>query len=172
MKGKWKLLTAMIVVFILNGCKKDNNQPANMYSNQTTTIDQTLTGKWFIVKDSIQAFDYNTPMSFTQKLAFSNADYVVFNKDSTGTISSQVAYTALYTDYTRLYINPNEPEIPNLNFKYKFSAKDSTLSIPLINSLNGIGYGITKLDAKNLVLYTEDVITKYPHSYTFKQHII
>ncbi|MDO3625834.1 hypothetical protein [Mucilaginibacter sp. BT774] len=172
MKNTPALSALFFLAFALNACKKENHKPAN--TTPITSVSQTtqsLVGKWYVVKDSIQAFDLYTPISFQNKLSFSNADYVTFGKDSTGVISSQVAFKALYTDYIKLYINPNQTELPNLNFKYYASLKNNTLQIPNIDALNGIGYSIVKLSPTELVLFTQDEIPTPQHDYRFKQYI-
>jgi hypothetical protein len=173
MKNLPALFVLFLLAFALNACKKENNKPTSTSQDNTSTSTAaaSLVGKWYVVKDSIQAFDLYTPIGFPNNLSFSNADYVTFSKDSTGVISSQVAFKALYTDYIKLYINPNEPELPNLNFNYHLSVKDNTLQIPNINALNGIGYSIVKLNSTELVLYTQDEIPTIQHDYRFKQYI-
>lgn len=172
-----KNIPALSVLFLwalaLNACKKENNKPASTLPDNTSTATAapSLVGKWYVVKDSIQAFDLYTPISFQNKLSFGNTDYVTFNDDSTGAISSQVAFKALYTDYVKLYINPDKTELPNLNFKYHASLKDNTLQIPNIDALNGIGYSIVKLSPNKLVLYTQNEIPTLQHDYRFKQYI-
>jgi len=173
MKNIPALSTLLLLALVLNACKKENNKPASTPpdNTSTSTAAPSLVGKWYVVKDSIQAFDLYTPISFQNKLSFGNADYVTFNEDSTGAISSQVAFKALYTDYIKLYINPNEAELPNLNFKYHASLKNNTLQIPNIDALNGIGYSIANLNSTELVLYTQDEIPTIEHDYRFKQYI-
>jgi hypothetical protein len=110
---KKSILAFACFISLLCACKKDNKKPATPISNQQSSANQMLLGKWTIVKDSLQTFDYTTPIVSPQHLVLSGNDFVVFNNDSTATVSSQLGFAALYTDFGKFYINPNAPaDIP------------------------------------------------------------
>jgi hypothetical protein len=176
MKTKSILLIAMCSLLLFNTCKKDNqntNAPASKPPiTPSPTIAQALAGKWFVVKDSIGVLDYDTPLPSLRNLSYSNADFVVFNSDSnTGTISSQTAYNALFTNYPTQFASYFNLGVPGLNFNYKVSATDNMVSIVKDNSNIGLGYDITRLSATSLLLHTDAIVVKIPHQYTFKQYI-
>ena len=163
------------LLLLLNACKKDNknvNAPATKATaTQPLTTAAAVAGKWFVVKDSIQTSDYDTVLPSMRNISYSTADFVVFNTDNTGAISTQNAYNALYTNYPNQFVNQTVPSAPNLNFNYKVSVADNTLSIPKINSNIGIAYKITMLSATRMLLYTEANVVQAPHEYDFKQFI-
>lgn len=181
MKNKALVLIALCSVLVLNACKKDGTKPttpASTASDPTPlTTAQLLVGKWLIVKDSVQTFDFKTQISnFQGKLVFGNSDFVEFKENNSGDVSSQVGFDALYIDFGRLVINPGGPgTIPNLNFKYQVSPSVAslppTLFIPNITPIAGITYSITNLNANSLVLHYETNIAKYPHDYLIKEDI-
>jgi len=180
MKNKTLILIVIGSVFTLNACKKDSTKsitPASTSNPTPLTTAQLLVGRWLIVKDSVQTFDFRTPISnFQSKLVFGNSDFVEFKENNSGDVSSQVGFDALYTDFGRLVINPGGPAtISNLNFKYQVSPSVATLPptlfIPDITPIAGVTYSITNLDANNLVLHYETNIAKYPHDYIIKEDI-
>lgn len=140
------------------------------------TASQLLVGKWLITKDSVQTFDYNTRIADPVKYIPGPADFVVFNKDKSGSVSSSLGFNVLYTDYGRLYINPGGPaDVPKYNFSYLVSddiaGSPPTLQIPDISQNNGVTYRITGLSANSMVLHYETNIAKFPHDYIIKEDI-
>ena len=180
MKTKKILLSALCLMLLASACQKDNSKTtvpvaktpvAKTPSNQSLISTQALAGQWFVVKDSIQTVDLNKLLPAMRNLSYSNSDYVVFNSDNSGTISSQNAFNALYTNYPGQFVSDFNQGTPNLNFNYQASTSDNTLSIPKISSNVGIGYNVTMLSATSMLLYTESIIVDSPHQYTFKQYI-
>jgi hypothetical protein len=192
MKRKSLFLAVIFFIFILNACKKDGNQPAPIVNNtqpKPLTTAQLVLGKWFVVKDSVQTLDSNTPIpNVGPQLSFNNGDFVVFNKDSTAAVSSLVAFDAFFTDYgatnvdSKLFVMPNTN--PYLNFKYNVAAEysiqpvlptDSAKTVYTLKMQNndpiGVGYGIKISTSNSLVLYHQEVIPTMLHDYTVNEYV-
>ncbi len=189
MKTKLNLLVILSLIFIWSACKKDSVKPAaTTGNNQQTSVNQSLIGKWFVVKDSVQTFDlYNLIPNIVQTPSFSNNDFVMFNKDSTATISSRAAFSAFYTDYeafntnSKLIINPVIN--PNLNLKYNITTQGYTiplsspqlayfLALTNITPLNSlVDYQISLPTPTSMVLQREHEIPTVLHDYRIKEYI-
>lgn len=177
MKNTLLSIAALLVLF-LNACKKDGNKPSAPVTDtpKPLTTAQMLVGKWTIVKDSVQVFDFRTPLTNPQNLVLGKSDFVVFNGDNTATVSSQVGFDALYTDYGKFYINPGENvKLPNFTFNYQVTPPanelPATLGIPNLALGVSVGYDISQLNSTSLVLHNENIIAKYPHEYVIKRDI-
>jgi hypothetical protein len=175
---KYILLSGIaFMLFAAIGCKKDGAQPSSTTTttNKPLTTAEILIGRWTIVKDSVQTFDFQTPIQNPQKLNFSSSDYITFGKDSTATVSSQVGFDALYTDYGKYYINPDEKvQLPNFKFNYAVTQPanlPATLGIPNLAFAVSVGYEITVINSTSVVLHNQTIITKYPHEYVIKNDI-
>ncbi|OKS86726.1 hypothetical protein [Mucilaginibacter polytrichastri] len=167
------LIMIIALTVVIQGCKKDGSKPQTTSNiSKPVTINQSLSGKWYFVKDTVQATDFNTRIVFPQNYFFiGKFDYIEFTADSTAQINEQIGHDALMTNFIKFYVNPDHPDaFPPFIYKYKASAADSSLL--LLNSNNtGIGYSIKKLTADSMVLYTRTEITEYPHDYRFAQYI-
>jgi hypothetical protein len=169
MKNSVIFFALILLLTVIQACRKTETKPAT--SSDISPKVTTLAGKWYFVKDTVEAADFYTPFTFPQAYRLSNLNSMVFNADSTAVISDQVAHDALIMDYTKLYINPNEvaATLPFV-FKYNWISADSTLALIKADGTT-VSYTIKKLTADSLVLYTHTEIAKYPHDYRFAQYI-
>ena len=176
MKNNLIIFSALFVMLFATACTKNTQKPTTdtttNVSSKTVTLQQSLAGKWYFIKDSVKATDTYTPIQFLQKQSFNKGDYIVFNNNNTGSLSTNVSYDALETNYVKLYINPNAgPIIPTLKFNYQLSSDDSTVLVSnLVESYNR-GYVISHINATSMVLTTYTEIPKYPHDYRFVQQL-
>ncbi|WP_428328992.1 hypothetical protein [Mucilaginibacter sp.] len=172
MKAKVILITIFALAYITQGCKKDSAKPKPTTSiSKPLTINQSLSGKWYFVKDTVVATDFNTPIVFPQRYSFiGKFDYLEFTADSAAKINEQIGHDAMMTNFIKFYVNPDHPDTyPPYIYKYKASAADSTLSFTGSDASGG--YAIKKLTTDSLVLFIRTEITKYPHDYRFNQYI-
>lgn len=186
-----KLLTVgFLIMAMLNACKKDSAKPAVAPAATASqpTITQQLAGKWFVVKDSIQTLDYRTPVANpAPKLVFGPNDYVIFNKDSTATVSSDLAFDAFDMDFNSNNVDGkltvNSVTDPNLNFKYKIDSAYTTsplsgpaitvysLSMQNFNPFIASGYSLTRPTPTTLILYHQLLIPVVAHEYVINQYV-
>ena|ERR1700744_150459 len=184
------LLVGFLLMAMLNACKKDSAKPATVPNTTASqpTIAQQLAGKWFVVKDSIQTLDYRTPVTNpSPMLVFGPNDYVIFNKDSTATVSSDLAFDAFDMDFNSNNVDGkltvSSVADPNYNFKYKIDSAYTTsplsgspitaynLSMQNFNPFISSGYSLTISPQKTLMLYHQLIIPVVAHEYVINQYL-
>lgn len=173
MKKSLVLLALIVMMLTIASCKKDSAKPKTTSSiSQPLTINQSLSGKWYFVKDTVLATDFSTPIVFPQRYSFiGKFDYLEFTTDSTANINEQIGHDALMTNFIKFYVNPDHPDsYPPYAYKYKASATDSTLTFTGSDATGSV-YAIKKLTTDSLVLFIRTEITEYPHDYRFNQYI-
>ncbi|QEC77569.1 hypothetical protein [Mucilaginibacter ginsenosidivorax] len=194
MKRNFNLLIAAVLLVCLNSCKKDNSaKPVTGAQGAGTTIASTysLTGKWYITKDSVQTLDLKTAIpNLVAPGKFTQNDFVVFNSDSTAAISNTHAFNAFYTDYeasntdSKLRVNTNI--IPNLGFKYHVSFEGYSITAAAsqnlpqqvyaldaenLVALKSVGYNIYMPSATTMILEHDLEIPTLQHDYRIKEYI-
>lgn len=94
-----KTLLTLLVAALLAGCSKNRVKPGNA---------DLLVGRWFAVKDTINTFVDNAPSGQTTASYHTDANFVQFNTDGSGTIYISETLPAYSEAFTYLHGSNNQ----------------------------------------------------------------
>lgn len=189
--SRYKFFIFLLLIFF-GACNKTNTSTPNPIPLLTNF--QQIVGKWYVVKDSLLVYDYSSPLSSPSVLNFNINDYIVFNKDSSITLSSQNAGNGLFAGYYIQSLYPNIQFLPNnLKGLFQISTDDSTfdirtLRVPInsnitrnyypelliygaLNNGQNVDYGVISLTDSSMILLNAAIALPYPHEYQVEEYI-
>lgn len=174
-----------LLIVCLNSCKKSNPvKPASSPGTiKAATLMDSISGKWYINKDSVRTLDLTTPIpNLVTPPPFGPNDNIIFNRDSTAIISSNAAFSAFYTDYrasnTDSQLIINTAIRPNLKFKFNVSragygARETRYALTAQNLAGSvsISYEVRMPSAATMVLTRTLEIPTTRHDYRIMEFV-